>query len=366
MKKSGFLLFLIISLSLAAFFAGYIMVRRGTDTTTNSKTGSILAKFNGDGQPVTEDLAQTDDEIKPVPLTERRVISPVNSSVKGEIMYFEKNTGRLFKLNLETKSEQPVLDKMLLNFVSALWSPSKKELIGTFISGSKTIFKYYNIDTQKEIPFDSGVDSVAFSRDGSLVAFHYSDPTASQSHTGKIVMSNPDGEYPKTVLNTRLKGITLNWPTKDNIAFTTTAAGSEIFLLSESGKLSKALDLKSGLESKWSPSGNNLLYSYNAQDTEEQISTLTVKDMSTGEEKILVTGFASKCAWSIDDLNVYCATPKSPSVDEIYRINTSDGTSKLVAEPFTQVKELFLSPAENDLYYINASDDRLYSIKIAD
>src|SRR3989344_296311 len=104
MNKSGFLLFLIISLALTAFLAGYIMVERGAGTKLSSKTGTILDKFDGNQPPATDNQEPADNS-RPVLLTEKKVLSVVNSYDKGAVLYFEKNTGKLFELDLETKTE---------------------------------------------------------------------------------------------------------------------------------------------------------------------------------------------------------------------------------------------------------------------
>lgn len=370
MKKGGFLLFLIISLALTAFLAGYIMVRRGADAPSSSKTGTILDRF-GDQETGDKKQEETIEETRPTLITERRVLSVVNSYNKGAVLYFEKNTGKLFELDLETKAEKPVLDKSLVNFISAVWSPTKNEFIGSFISNSGIVFKYFNISTGEEVNFDPNIRSVAFSPDGNLIAYHSLNEAAGSnsvglpdSQAGKIVISEPDGKYQKKILNTRLENIKMSWPTKDKMAFVT--SNSEMFLVTEDGKLTKVLELKPGLYENWSPSGRKLLFSVSSINQEQPDTTLNIKNLESKEEREIAKSSASKCVWSIDDINVFCAISKSPSIDEIYKINTLDGSQKLVAEPLTGVREILLSPLEERLVFVDASDEKLYSIKIAE
>lgn len=370
MKKSGFLIFLVLSLALTAFLAGYVMVRRGADSTLRSKTGTILDKFNGSGQEDTN-LENTKEAI-PTPLTERKVLSVVNSPIKNVILYFEKNTGRLFEFNMETKGEQVILDKTMPNFTSAIWSPTKKNFIGTFVSDSKNVFKSFDVTTGKETTMNPGIRSVAFSHDGNLIAYHYLDPVEAENtanpeisptvQIGKIMISEPDGKYEKKILDTRLSSVNISWPMKDNILLETSAA--EVFILSEDGKLSSLFGPSFGLKKVLSPSGKKLIFSYLSANEDQGETMLSIKDLASKEERSLLPASASKCVWSIDDVNLLCAIQKSPSVDAIYLINTIDGSEKLIAEPLMAVRDLLLSPLEDYLVFIGVSDDKLYSIKI--
>lgn len=349
------------------------MVRRGADTPSGSRTGTILDKFGEEQQPVVNDQPLTNEPVS-LQLTERKILLVVNSYNKGAVLYFEKNTGKLFELDLETKSEQPVLNKSLVNFISATWSPTRKAFIGSFVSGSGTIFKYFNISTGQEITLDPGIRSVTFSPDGNLIGYHFLAPENSQDQadspadrTGKIMISEPDGKYPKKILNTRLDGVKLSWPIREKLSLETST--SELFLLDEDGKLSSILEPSFGLDKKWSPSGKKLIFSFSSNvpgQTEQITPVLKIKNIESREERILTEASASKCAWSIDDFTVFCAIPKSPSVDEIYQINTLDGSRKLVAEPLMSIREILLSPLEEQIMFVSASDEKLYSIKISD
>ena len=357
MKSGGFLPFLIILLALTAFLAGYIMIGRGTGAIP--KTGTILDKFSG-SEPNANDL-QPEDEIKLSPISDRKVVSATNSLVGSQVIYFDRN-GKIYEYDLEAKTEKTASDKVLPNFISAIWSPAKKEVLAIFTSETGLIFKYLNIATGKTIALNPDIRSAAFSPDGNLIAYHRSDKTDSQNG-GSIMVAQPDGQYSKKVLATRINDLAMSWPTKDAMAFKTPS--QEIFLLAEDGKLNKFLDIKLGLEEKWSPNGNKLIFSALSGTPDEPAIDLMVKDVASKEEKKLAQVSASKCVWSIDSATIYCAIPKSPSVDEVYSINTLDGSQKIAAEPNMPVKNLLLSTLEDYLLFISASDEKLYAIKTA-
>ena len=368
MKGNKFFSFLILSLVLTAFLAGYIMISRGLDSTPQSKTGTILDKF-GNPQPANiEDQKLEEAEIFVV--SSVKSVSVSNSADRKGVVYFEKNTGKLFEFNFENNKEQLVSDTVLPNFLSSIWSPVKKEVLSLFYSPDGTKIKYHNYDTGKTIDLNNNIHSAAFSPDGGLIAYYLAG-TASlsvsgplTSETSRIYIAQTDGTYPKKILNTRIIDLDISWPIKDKIAFSTPTA--EIFLLTEEGQLTKFIESKPGLSTQWSKTGSKLLFSY-LGDPSSSMTSLWIKDVESKSEKDLnILTTASKCTWSIYDITIFCAVPKTPSIDDIYQINTTDGSQKLVAEPNMPIGATFLTALENNLLFTNIADEKLYGLKISD
>ena len=359
MKK--FTLFLVVALALTAFLAGYIMVKRGAGS-ADLKTGSILDRFNDQRTKVKEESGDTADAGPiSVLLTDKKAISPVLSSDKLSVLYYGKDTGKLYSLKLDSGEESTVSDNSLPDLVSVFWSPTRKETIHLFNYSGEKVFKEYHLGNITGKKLDSNIQSVAFAPDGNLIAYYY----FSEEGVGKVVLSQPDGTYPKTIFNARLKNVTLTWPSKDMLSLKT---DTDLFSLTLDGKkLNKLVDFAIALEEKWSPSGNKLLYSVFSNDPEDPATLLWLNNLITNEVKQLeIPGSAYNCVWSIDDINVFCAIPNTASADDIYKINTVDGSYVLAAEPFMILSELILSPLEDQVIFINAVDEKLYSIKLAD
>lgn len=392
MRRSD--LFLIISLSLTAFLAGYFLIQ-GDSGSPKLNTGTILDKFDNNypqtthstgstgSQQATSSGQATNDRRQaegntPFLIADRKVTSITNSPDKKGILYFEKNTGKLFEFDYKNSQETAVSETILPNFISAIWSPAEREVISSFYSPGKTNFKYHSYQTSKTTSFDPNIRSVAFSPDGNLIAYFYASPDKTSSpepvetdiaqtsivEPNKIFIAQPDGSYSKKILDTRLDNISISWPTGEWIAFKT--SGAEIFLLSPEGKLNRFLGPGTALGEKWSKTGKKMLYSAPSGDYVPEGSILYVKGLDSREERSLeIGGEASKCVWSIDDVNIYCALAKSPSADEIYRINVDTGLKKLLIDPEAKLKEMFLSSTEDHLFFINASDEKLYTTRLA-
>ncbi|MBI2064947.1 MAG: PD40 domain-containing protein [Candidatus Yanofskybacteria bacterium] len=361
MRRSS--VFLVIALALTAFLAGYIMIDRGLSPTPQSKTGTILDKF-GSPQPATTNEVQLPEEAKIFPISSVKVTSISTTADRKGVTYFEKNTGKLFEFNFEDNEERVVSEIILPNFLSSAWSPVKREALSLFYSPSGNRIKYYSYDTGKITDLDKNIRSAAFSPDGSLMVYYLTESknTESPNPVGKVYLSQTDGAYPKKILDTRILDLEISWPIKDKISFSTPSA--EVFLLTEAGGLTKLLESKPGLDTKWSKTGSKLLFSY-FTDPGRPSTSLWLKDIESGLERDLgISTTASKCAWSIDNTAVFCAIPKTPSVDEIYKINTDTGSQELLAEPNMPIASLLLTSLENHLLLISAADEKLYGINI--
>ena len=272
------------------------------------------------------------------------------------------------------KTERLVSGRPLNDLLGIIWSPLKRSALGLFYEENASTFKYLDTATDKETGLDSNIRSVAFSPDGNLVAAYYffegtpnlDDSNPTSGNIGKIVLSQPDGTSGKKIFNTRLKNLELSWPISNKIAVKNNS--SEIFLLTENGEFKKLLGQKVSLRESWSPSGKKLLFSSLFADEQGLVrSMLWMKDIESEEEIALdIEGDASLCAWSKDDVNFICALQKSPSIDELYLVNSQNGSKKIVAEPNMLVWELFLSSLEEYVIFTNTADEKLYSIKIGD
>lgn len=366
MKK--FNLFLISIFALTAFLAGYLLISGDMGNNSRKITGTILDKFNSSQGSATEDPKLSDKKEEGLePLSDRTVVSLTKSRGKEAVMYFDKNNGNTLEFNLTESKETIISGESMPNFISAIWSPTKEETVDLFYSQSDIIFKHHDLKNGKITVLDPAIKSLAFSLDGKSIVY-YSNKIYEQAlpggpviELGKITISEPSGNYPKKILDSRLENIKLSWPIKDKIVIKTQLP--ELFFLSEDGVLNKLSDDRSLFDENWSYSGNKLLFSITSQDGFEPM--LFIKNINDRSDYPLnIEGTASKCTWSIDDVTIYCALAKSPSIDNIYKINTLDGSKKIVAEPGFTIKDISLSGLEDFITFTSASEEKLYGIKL--
>ena len=357
---------------------GYLLIGGDFESGSKPKTGTILDKF--DGQIANSDTPNTENgPSMPFLIASTRVTSLSSSRDKNGVLYYEKGTGKLFEFNFDEKTEKIISDAILPNFISSVWSPTRKEVIQSFYSQSGQDYRHHSFSTSKTTQLNPNIHSLAFSSDGNAIVYYYleegimdtnqselpedAQAGSSTEQAGKIVIAQTDGQYPKKILDTRIKDLEIAWPAKNQIVLKTTDFG--IYILTEEGKLTKFMEPVDLLQEKWSQSGKKMLFSALTDERTEPI--LWIKDLETREEKSLnIQGSADKCVWSIDDINIICALTKSPSVDELHQINTTSGVKSLLAEPEMSIKEVLLSGIENYLLFVGASDEKLYGVRLGD
>ncbi len=345
----------VISLSFTAFLSGYLISQKDFHrTSVSNSSGNILDKFSDTS--VSGPQAGSSGTFRP--LSQRSVISPVISEGKGSVIYYEKDSGKVFEVVLGGLSEKSVSSVPLANLIKTIWAPSRKEVVSLFYYQKGNHYKYFSYKTRVSVDLGTDIKSLAFSPDGSRIAYF-----GSKAGSRGIFISQPDGSSFKRLLPSRLEDAEVYWPSDNLIYFKTDAmAGSELYSLSMAEEVNKILDTRDGLEVKWSKDGLRVLFS---QKTDSGID-LFYKDISSGSETLLnVSTSASKCDWGIDGKTVVCGIPRSSGLgDEIYEIGL-DGTKKLISSPASRINtaELFLSGLDDYIVVLNSLDNKLYVLK---
>src|SRR3989344_259494 len=352
MNNKFLIILLALSLSLAAFVAGYLIIQKDyAGQPANLAWDSILNKFE-------EDKTKADDFPKDlVALSKGGVISPVLSKEKDSLIYYNELDGKVFQVNPADLKEVLVSGTSLTNLVRTIWSPDRKEVISVFYTPEGEKFKYYNYQTRKVVDLGPQVQSAAFSPDGSHLAYF-----KSQGTDGAIYISEPDGDSPKKILDTRISDLELFWPSPENLVFKTNTDGSDrVFTVSTTGNLTKILEKAGQIEILWSPDDTKILYS--VKDVGG--TTLMVKDVKTSTDTSLqVAVNVPRCAWGINAAYLICSVPRSGAGEDIYKINL-DGTKELIASPKKNLvtKQLMLTVLEEFIVIVNDLDGKLYALK---
>lgn len=346
----------VISLSFTAFLGGYLISQKDFHRNPDStSTGNILDKFSNTN-PNSGSQAGSSETLRL--LSPRSVISPIISKEKDSVIYYEKNSGKVFEVTLKDSREKLVSDVPLANLIKTIWAPSRKEIVSLFYYPNGNHHKYFSYKTRASIDLGDDIRSLSFSPDSSQIAY-FSQNESSQG----IFISRPDGSSFKKLLPSRLENMEIYWPLDEWLSFKTeTTGGSELYGLSKNGEVKKILDLSENLEIKWSKNGSKILFS---QKVESGIGLFYKDILSEFETSLNVSTNASKCDWSIDGKTVVCGVPRSSeSGDEIYEIGL-DGTKKLLSSPTTRINtaELFLSGLDDYVVILNDLDNKLYVLK---
>lgn len=347
----------VVSLSFTAFLSGYLISQKDFHRSPNlNSRGNILDKFS-DQNSISPEARILEGQTL-ILLSPRNVTSPVLSKEKNSIIYYEKNTGKVFEVTLNDLKEKLVSDVPLANLVKTIWSPLRKEVVSLFYSPKGNHYKYFSYKTKASVDLGTDIKSLAFSPDGNQIVYF-----GNKGDSVGIFISQPDDSSFKKLLSSRLENVEVYWPSDNLLAFKTDIAeGSELYSLSTTGEIKKILGSKDGLELKWSKDGSRVLFS---QKSESGISLFYKDTTSESETPLNVSTSASKCDWIIDGKTVICGVPRfSASGDEIYEISL-DGTKKLLSSPTTKITtaELFLAGLDDYVVVLNDLDNKLYVLK---
>ena len=120
----------VISLSFTAFLSGYLISQKDFHRNPSStSSGNILDKFS-DNKSGSNPQAGSSGTLRT--LSQRNVISPVLSKNKDGIIYYEKDTGRVFETTIRDVQENLVSDVALPNLIETVWAPTRKEVVSLF------------------------------------------------------------------------------------------------------------------------------------------------------------------------------------------------------------------------------------------
>lgn len=318
----------------------------------------------------------TEEQIrKPHALSVTAVTALALGPSSDTVSYYERTTGKSFRVNLRTSKNEVLSATSLPGFLGTVWSPSGHEVVSSFdISGSR-VLKYFDYTSGQSAVVGTAATAVAFSPDGRRLA--YVDTVAGQS---ALYIGSADGSDARRIIPLRAEDPVLSWPKDSAIFFASRRPGgnrSDLTAVTPDGKLSALLSGKESLEYVWSRDGKKLLFSYFGEGDIE----LWFLDTETGATFLLpVSTGAYKCAWTPDSMSAVCGVPPEGSLardipsgrtatrDDIVVINVLQQTLENI---YTAQKDVLLGVVEPlvsssgaFLVFINSFDQRLYRLPL--
>lgn len=348
------------------------------DTVKTTKEGK-LNKTNSK-----QTIAETKASIQAV--SDEPVFGAVLSP-DGKYFYaFLASNGQLNQYDLSGKLEKVLSTEKFENIKKIVWNkPKNKVIIKTEPVPGAVKFLYFDISEKKVSILKENIDSVSWTNLGDKIIYKYYDPKIKKI---TINIADPDGKNWRSVAelnyqNTEVLSIPNSsdisfWPSPN--AFTSTSISTVTF----SGKDQKELFKDHyGVDLLWSPSGARAALSASDQKGGHKIDLLLMNRQGGEVQSLLFPTFVSKCVWSADSKNLYCAMPgdildsailpndwqegKIVTSDTFWKIDISSGKKERLVDPekiggFYDVLNPFLSQDEKTLFFTSKSDGKLYKL----
>lgn len=330
-------------------------------------------------QEKTKIAEKTTAEEKVVTLSNEVMISPALDSKNNLIMYFKKD-GTIWRMDLDGKGKQQIAATEQTDIDNVLWSPNKNKVLIMIKKENQTSFFEYDIQTKKGVQLKNGLDAAVWDNMGTKIFYKYYD---SKTQERSLNISNSDGSGWQKLANVEFKNISIaSIPLTSTVSYWNYPnANEETKLVTvgfSGGEPQVLMKEKYGADYLWSPNGKQALVSA-LPDKDNKMTTLGLINLKGEFNNLGVPTFVSKCVWSADSKTVYYALPgdipdsavmpndyqdkKFFSDDTFWKIDTvTDKKERIIETSKISGKHdsanLFVSPGENALYFINRVDGK--------
>lgn len=313
-------------------------------------------------------------------LTPNPILSPTIDKDEGKILFYDKKEMVLKMISFDKSFEKDLPDKDLPIINAASWSPNSRYMLLESDSG---IF-HYDRQERTVTKLKDNIDFAVWSNLNNKIIYKYFDPLSKERSVDIATISG--GEWQK-ISDLSYKKVSLSpIPQTPLISFWNYPSNStESTLTIHNPNTQETLEMFSGRKGAdylWSPNGDKLLSSFISENS--IILGISEREKEEFTDLKLPT-FVSKCIWSKNNQDIFCALPSDIPGDALlpddyldqtiltkdvfWKINTKNGEKKRIVEidEITEnidATELFLSPEEDVLFFINRHNDSLYRITL--
>jgi len=391
-KKILIVIIILLIIALIGLLVYNFLIKPKTIVTNNNNAGELPGGDNngngginngGTNNGTNGTDYQQESRVKAI--STEAVLSPTINGDKTKVVYFLRSNGNIIESDFTNATGTVISETNLENLVKAFWAPNKSKIITVFQDNMENVSKYlYNLSDKKSSPLNKYLSYISWSTDSNKIVYQFQNDATGAND---ISVANPDGSKFSVILSTRMKNLIVEWPSI-NIFLREKPSGlaqSTLYSLSPSSRsLNKLISNVYGFSIKWSQKGDKLLYS--ETDSKGDNIRVSTADNNGGNKKAVgISTLAEKCVWSQDIRYIFCAIPKNIKEakvlpddfykgvfvgdDQFYKINVETGekTNILEGEILSMsydASELFLSPQENYLFFVNKGNGLLYSIEL--
>lgn len=338
-----------------------------------------VKKENTDQSSVEKTLVQ--GEIKKI--ADNGVFFPVVDETKNKIKYYSKNEGGFWEISFDGSFKKKIVDEKFSNLNAIIWSPDKKNII---LKINSDFYNYKYGETPKKIK--DNISYLVWSNLGDKIIYIYRNINTNEKEINIADMNG--GNWKKLVNIENDKNMLFAIPQTSLVVFGS-KANSQIKTNFKAisiigGSVDNIIKGKFGADYVWSPNGEKFIISSVIEKNGNNMALETGKTNKTEEfVNLNFPTLASKCVWTKNNKTIYCAlasgipedaimpndyqSKKFYTVDSFWKIDTETGKKDRVVkmDDITEkidATNLFLSPNEDILFFINRRNDSLYRITL--
>ncbi|HPN96214.1 MAG TPA: hypothetical protein PLK35_00445 [Candidatus Moranbacteria bacterium] len=374
-KKIFFLSLLILFISLLFWGVYNLSFKKNSSETEENDTEKITT-------PITKEQPN----IKAI--TDEAVIAPVFTPDGNFIKYYSKQTGKVFKIDLEGMGKSAISDQELIGLEDVIWSPDKNKVITKFVrTNGEVQFFYYDYETKTGMPIKKNVDEIAWQANSNKIFYKHFDPVSKKR---TLNISNPDGTEWKNLADIDYRKVSVSQVPKSGLvsfwnypdSFTETSLESVPVI---SGERKKLFGGKFGADYLWNDAGTYALLSYVDEEGGSRMNSAIINYNGGEFRDIGVPTFVSKCVWSKDNKTIYYALPggisnnavlpneyeggKVITTDTFWKIDITTGEKTRIIDiskidDKIDASHPFLNSDESILFFTNKVDGKIYRISL--
>jgi hypothetical protein len=292
------------------------------------------------------------------------------------LKYVERATGHIYERYLDTDVEGKISNSTIPNIYESLFDGKGKTLVYRYLGEGGVIQSFMaTLGAAKGEFLTPGMIDVSLSPDKTKMFY------LTETSSGVLGTIQTFGDTKKNQLfSSPFSEWLSQWATSATIFLTTKASGQAdgyVYSLSTAkGALKKVFGPIVGLTTLANQSGTTILYSASLGGS-PSLGLLDVAKHTT--RSLALSGLPEKCAWSKDNITLYCAIPNTipssiyPDVwykgiisftDRFMKINTQTLEKTPLDGGEFDATHVFLDNTETKLFFTNKKDSTLWSLDL--
>ena len=300
----------------------------------------------------------------------------------SDLQFYNQNDGKFYRLTKDGKTSE-LSNKIFHQVEKIVWSPNKEQAILEYPDGSNIV---YNFTSQQQITLPSHWKDFAYAADGSKLVLK---SLGLDPDNRWLAITNNDGSQAQRLeaLGEKDETVYPAWsPNNQVVAMYTESLDfdrQEVFFVGLYHENFKSTIIEGrGFQPKWSPTGEQLLYSvYSSKNDLKPMLWLVNAQgeaIGSGRRSLNIETWADKCAFA-SQTELYCAVPEKleagaglfpemakATKDNLYKIDLQTGLKKLIASPAGSynMSDLIISQNGYYLYFTDKNTQTLQQIKL--